>query len=94
MICSHSPVTGFIGGTAYAHIAEAHPDFDITLLVRNEQKAEPIRARYPKARFVFGSLDDAEVLEKAAADADIVVRKKPTSIPFQSNLCPSMLTRD
>lgn len=68
---------GYIGGTALALIAEAYPDSSITLLVRNEKRAEPIRAKYPKMKFAYGSLDDADVVEKAAAEADVVVRECP-----------------
>ena len=31
--------------------------------------------KYPKAKLVYGSLDDSAVIEKAAAEADIVVRQ-------------------
>lgn len=67
-------ITGYIGGTALAYILKAHPDYDVTLLVRNEDKAKHIKAKYPKANFVYGALDDAAVVEKAASEADIVVR--------------------
>jgi hypothetical protein len=53
----------------------AHPDYDYTLFVRNEERSKPVAAKYPSAKFVYGSLDDSEVIEKAAADADIVIRK-------------------
>jgi hypothetical protein len=34
-----------------------------------------VKAKYPNVKFVYGSLHDADVIEKAAAAADIVVRK-------------------
>ncbi|KAI8625144.1 nucleoside-diphosphate-sugar epimerase [Xylariaceae sp. FL1651] len=71
--------TGYIGGEALYSIHKAHPDFEFTLLVRNEEKAKPVAAQYPKARFVYGNLDDAEVIEKAAAEADIVVHTADSS---------------
>lgn len=69
--------TGYVGGTALDHIYKAHKDYDYTLLVRNEERAKPVKAKYPTAKFVYGSLDDAAVLEKAAAEADVVVRRLP-----------------
>lgn len=66
---------GYIGGSAHAAIARAHPDWDITLLVRNEERGKPIKEAYPKSKFVYGSLDDADVVQKAAAEADVVVRE-------------------
>lgn len=71
--------TGYIGGTAHAQIAEAHPDWEFTLLVRNEERAKPIKDKYPKTKFVYGGLDDAELVQKAAAEADIVVHTADSS---------------
>jgi N-acetyl-gamma-glutamylphosphate reductase len=65
---------GYIGGEALYSIHQAHPDFDFTLLVRDEAKAKLISGQYPKAHFVYGTLDDSDVIEKAAAAADVVVR--------------------
>ncbi|KAI1089873.1 NAD(P)-binding protein [Rostrohypoxylon terebratum] len=65
--------TGYIGGDALYSLVKAHPDFEYTLLVRNEERGKPVAAAYPKARLVYGTLDDADVIEKEAAAADIVV---------------------
>lgn len=71
--------TGYIGGSAHAAIAKAHPDWDITLLIRNEERGKPIKEAYPKTKFVYGTLDDAEVVQKAAAEADIVIHTADSS---------------
>lgn len=55
-------------------LEKKHPDYDYTLLVRNEERGRPVQARYPNAKLVYGTLDDAAVIEKAAAEADIVIR--------------------
>ncbi|KAF7541983.1 hypothetical protein G7Z17_g11839 [Cylindrodendrum hubeiense] len=65
--------TGFIGGAVFAQLYDAHPDYDFTLFVRNEERGKPISARYPDVKFVYGNLSDSTVLEKAAAEADIVI---------------------
>jgi nucleoside-diphosphate-sugar epimerase len=72
-------VTGYIGGTGFAFIARAHPDYEITLLVRNEERAKPVKEKYPNVKFVYGSLDDEAVVEKAAAEADIVLHTADSS---------------
>ncbi|KAI0525657.1 nucleoside-diphosphate-sugar epimerase [Xylaria bambusicola] len=71
--------TGYIGGEALYSISQAHPDADLTLLVRSEDKAKLVSAQYPSAKFVYGGLDDSEALEKAAAEADIVVHTADSS---------------
>lgn len=65
---------GYIGGTAHAAIAKAHPDWEFTLLVRSEERAKPIKEAYPNTKFAYGGLDDADLVQKAAAEADIIVR--------------------
>ncbi|KAI0877026.1 nucleoside-diphosphate-sugar epimerase [Hypoxylon argillaceum] len=69
----------YIGGEALYSIHQAHPDFEFTLLVRSEEKAKLISPQYPNAKFVYGNLDDSEVIEKAAAAADIVVHTADSS---------------
>ncbi|KAI1180799.1 nucleoside-diphosphate-sugar epimerase [Nemania sp. FL0916] len=71
--------TGYLGGEALYSIHQAHPDFEFTLLVRNEERGKQVSAKYPNAKFVYGSLDDSEVIEKAAAAADIVVHTADSS---------------
>lgn len=68
-------MAGYIGGTAHAYLAKAHPEYAFTLLVRNEAKAKPIQDKYPHTKFIFGTLDDEDLVAEAAAKADVVVRK-------------------
>ncbi|KAL7620436.1 hypothetical protein AAE478_009431 [Parahypoxylon ruwenzoriense] len=65
--------TGYIGGEALYSLSKAHPEYEYTLLVRNEERGKPVAASYPNARLVYGTLDNAEVIEKEAAAADVVV---------------------
>ncbi|KJZ77464.1 hypothetical protein HIM_03188 [Hirsutella minnesotensis 3608] len=71
--------TGYIGGSALDFIAKAHADYEFTLLVRDESRVGPIKARYPNVKFVYGRLEDSAVLEKAAAEADVVVHTADSS---------------
>lgn len=68
-------VTGYIGGDAFHHVQHNHPDFEFALLVRSEEKANAVLAKYPNVRIVIGGLDDAATLEREASWADIVIRK-------------------
>jgi hypothetical protein len=43
--------------------------------VRKEEQGKKILEQYPKARIVYGDLNSAQLIEKEAAAADIVVRK-------------------
>lgn len=65
---------GYVGGTAFDIIYEAHPDYDYTLYVRNEERAKPIAEKFADVKFVYGDLDSVDVIEKAASEADVVVR--------------------
>lgn len=69
---------GYIGGTAHAYLAKSHPEYAFTLLVRDENKAKPIKDKYPGTKFIFGSLDNEALVSEAAANADVVVRKSHT----------------
>ena len=64
---------GYIGGEALYSLYEKHPEFEYALLVRNVEKGHLVAEKYPKAKLVYGTLDDAGVISKAAAEADIVV---------------------
>ncbi|KAJ0104180.1 hypothetical protein J7T55_000531 [Diaporthe amygdali] len=66
-------VTGYVGGDAFYALEKKHPDYEYTLLVRNEERGKEVKVKYPNAKLVYGSLDDSIVIEKAAAEADIVV---------------------
>ncbi|EFX00970.1 NAD-dependent epimerase/dehydratase [Grosmannia clavigera kw1407] len=75
-------VTGYVGGDAFAELYATHPEHDYTLFVRSEERAEKIKAAYPKAkniRFAYGTLDDAEVLSREAAAADVVLHTGASS---------------
>lgn len=50
--------------------------------MRNEERAAPVKKAYPKVRIVLGGLEDASVIEKEAAAADIVIRMLPSVSSF------------
>jgi len=69
--------TGYIGGTVLTKLLSLPtPPSTITLLIRDEKKAQAIssiKTNGTTLKPIIGSLQDLETLTKAAADADIVV---------------------
>ncbi|TRM56130.1 hypothetical protein BD626DRAFT_541523 [Schizophyllum amplum] len=66
-------VTGYIGGTVLADLLK-RPDassYKIRALVRNAEKAEQLKALGVEP--VMGALDDVDIIEKAASEADIII---------------------
>ncbi|KAL0579458.1 hypothetical protein V5O48_002564 [Marasmius crinis-equi] len=63
--------TGYIGGSVLNTIYTKHPNYDITVLLRNPPATFP--STYPNAKVIRGTYDDAEILSAGAAEADIVV---------------------
>ncbi|KAF3797967.1 hypothetical protein GCG54_00003866 [Colletotrichum gloeosporioides] len=71
--------TGYIGGDALFHLAQQHPDLDFALLVRSEDKAKQVQSKYPNARIVLGNLDDADIIRRESALADVVLHTADSS---------------
>ena len=65
--------TGYIGGDAIYAIANAHPEYEFTCLVRNSDKGAQVAKDYPKFKLVYGSLDDVDLIEEESKRADIVL---------------------
>ncbi|KAK5992743.1 Oxidase ucsJ [Cladobotryum mycophilum] len=72
-------VTGYIGGNAFDYIYNAHKENEYTVLIRDEKRAEQVKAKYPTVKFVYGTLDDTDIVEKAATEADVVVHTADSS---------------
>ncbi|KAM0327351.1 hypothetical protein ACHAPQ_007441, partial [Fusarium lateritium] len=47
--------------------------YDYTFYVRNENRAKAIAEKYPDVKFVYGDLESTDVIEKTAAEFDVVV---------------------
>ena len=63
--------TGFIGGSVLDSLVKQHPEYEITALLRNPP--QHFAQRYPEVKVVRGDYDSAELLESAAAEADVIV---------------------
>ncbi|KIW17948.1 hypothetical protein PV08_05143 [Exophiala spinifera] len=64
--------TGYIGGDSLYLISQTHPEWELTLLVRDEAKATKMRNQYSQARIVIGDLENSELLMEESRKADIV----------------------
>ncbi|KAJ5689066.1 hypothetical protein N7462_003458 [Penicillium macrosclerotiorum] len=64
--------TGYIGGDGLYAISNAHPDWQLSALVRSQQKATQLVSKYPQIRLVVGDLDSSEIIEEEVKNADIV----------------------
>lgn len=49
------------------------------MLLRDNIKAAAVTKVYPDVRVVLGDLDSASLIEEEASNADVVVRKWPSS---------------
>ncbi|KAL4953922.1 hypothetical protein BDW69DRAFT_147100 [Aspergillus filifer] len=72
-------ITGYIGGDAFHVLSQEHKDIEFSALIRTEEKAKYVRELYPNVRIVLGGNDDAELIEKEAARADIVLHTADSS---------------
>lgn len=52
-----------------------HPQYNYVALVRTQEKGKQVQHAFPRVRVVYGELDDANVMEKESAEADIVIRE-------------------
>lgn len=62
----------YVGGDALYVIYNKHPEWQYTALVRTEEKAKQLTAKFPNISIVYGSLDSADLLEEEAKKADII----------------------
>lgn len=64
--------TGYIGGDGFYTIATAHPDWQLSILVRSKEKAAQVTTKYPEVRIVHGDLDSVDIIAEEVKNADIV----------------------
>lgn len=68
-------MTGYIGGDGLYVIADAHPDWQLSALVRSKEKAAQLTNKYPTVRVIHGDLDSSAIIEEEVKNADIVFRE-------------------
>ncbi|KNG51006.1 nucleoside-diphosphate-sugar epimerase [Stemphylium lycopersici] len=63
--------TGYIGGSVLHTIATAHPEYNITVLLR--RMPENFQSTYPNIAIIKGDYSSTDLIASAAEQADIVV---------------------
>ena len=66
-------ISGFVGAHTVGHLIEKYPDYNVIGLVRNDEQAKLIEARWPHVKTVIGTLDTPDVLVEQASKADVVI---------------------
>ena len=61
-----------MGGDFLFCVSHAHPEWELTCLVRGQEKGAKVAAAYPQARLVYGTTDDVDLIAEEASKADIV----------------------
>ena len=74
-------VTGFVGGSVLVSLYTAHPDIQITALVRKESDAEQLQLAYPNLLIIIGSISSLSLLTSNAAAADFVIHMAGDNLP-------------
>jgi len=67
-------VTGYVGGDTLHAFIQAHPEWEITALIRSHDKGAIIAKTYPSVKIVYGDLDNSELLTNESSKADIVLQ--------------------
>jgi uncharacterized protein YbjT (DUF2867 family) len=65
--------TGYIGGTVLDSIVKTHPEYEVTVLLRNPPAN--FSDRYPNVHVVRGDYNSADLITEVVSKVDIVVRK-------------------
>lgn len=55
-------------------ITTAHPEYEVTAMVRNTDKGAKVAQQYAKVKLVYGDLDSSDLIEEEAKKADVVLR--------------------
>ncbi|KAJ4299428.1 hypothetical protein N0V90_004673 [Kalmusia sp. IMI 367209] len=84
--------TGYIGGSVLHTLITAHPEYDITVLLRKTPDA--FTGTYPNVKIVQGDYDSADILSEEASKADVVVHNGDSDHePSLNALIKGLLTR-
>ncbi|OBT82247.1 hypothetical protein VE02_09200 [Pseudogymnoascus sp. 03VT05] len=71
--------TGYVGGDVLNRLSSAASKFNITVLVRDSGNSSRVTAAFPNVRIVHGELDNVDLIEDEAKQADVVLNLAATS---------------
>ncbi|KAK6852018.1 hypothetical protein PG995_012143 [Apiospora arundinis] len=69
--------TGHIGGAILDQLARSSSELTISVLVRDHQKADKVRDKYPKVQCVIGDFAGLDLVSATCRGADIVINAGP-----------------
>ncbi|TKA54714.1 hypothetical protein B0A49_13103 [Cryomyces minteri] len=67
-------ITGYVGGDTVYAFTQAHPEWEMTALVRSTDKGAAVAKEYPAIKLVYGDLDNGDLLADESSKADIVLQ--------------------
>ena len=70
-------ITGYLGGDVLSILTQDHPDWEISALVRSEEKAKQLSSVYPNVRTVLGDVESTELIADEVKKAGIVYSMFP-----------------
>ncbi|KAH8895669.1 NAD(P)-binding protein [Thozetella sp. PMI_491] len=70
--------SGYIGGDVLHLLATQHPEYKLSLLVRDAAKGREISSSYKDVEILHGDLDDADILTQAVSKVDVVLHLAAT----------------
>lgn len=65
--------SGYVGGSTTKALLAAHPEYEVTALVRDQAQEKIIKGAWPNVKTVIGTLDDEATLADEASKADVVL---------------------
>jgi uncharacterized protein YbjT (DUF2867 family) len=69
--------TGYVGGQVLHALQQSNTKYDISVLVRDAEKASKVSAAYRQVCIVLADLDNSKVIEDEARKANVVIRELP-----------------
>lgn len=66
--------SGYVGGHTIGSLVEKHPQWNIVLLVLNEEQKTLVLARWPNIETIIGDLSNRQLIIDEASKADVVLR--------------------
>lgn len=70
-------ISGYIGGQLLHNMIDKHPEYQITGLVRTEEKKKEILALHPSVNILIGDLESLDLIEEESSKADVVLGIPP-----------------
>lgn len=76
-------VSGYVGGNIVGRLLKKHPEWHVTVLVRNDEQKKVVLDRWPQLEAVIGDLDNSSLMIKEGSKADVVLREYLFDIAVQ-----------